>query len=212
MRIISHRGYWKTEEEKNTEAAFRRAFSGGFGVETDLRDLGNTIVISHNSPDSSAMPFDTFLDLFQNLSCNDSSLALNIKADGLQDRIMTALAESRINDCFFFDMSVPDTLEYERRNMKFFTRQSELEPHPVLYDSAAGVWMDCFFGDWIEQGDIQHHLDAGKDVCVCSPELHHRDPSGFWNRLSRMDLRNDSRLMLCTDYPLKAQVFFNKEG
>lgn len=35
MRIIAHRGYWFSAQEKNTEVAFYRAFSMGFGTETD---------------------------------------------------------------------------------------------------------------------------------------------------------------------------------
>jgi hypothetical protein len=211
IRVISHRGFWKSAEEKNTEAAFRRALSSGFGVETDLRDFGNKVVISHDSPDESSMSLEAFLDLYQGFSRTGGVLALNVKADGLQERVKTALRERAVENYFFFDMSVPDALEYKRRNLRYFTRQSEIEPQPALYESAVGVWMDCFFNDWIEQEDILAHLGAGKDVCICSPELHHRDPSGFWARLSRMELSH-SRLMLCTDEPQKARDYFNQEG
>jgi hypothetical protein len=211
MRVISHRGFWKIAEEKNSEAAFRRALSNGFGVETDLRDFGKKVVISHDSPDESAMSLEAFLDLCQGFSRMGSVLALNVKADGLQERVKTALRERAVENYFLFDMSVPDALEYKRRNLRYFTRQSEIEPQPALYESSAGVWMDCFFNDWIDQEDILAHLNAGKEVCICSPELHHRDPSGFWARLLRMELSH-SRLMLCTDEPQKARDYFNQEG
>jgi hypothetical protein len=210
MRIISHRGYWKAAEEMNTDTAFRRAFSSGFGVETDLRDFGSRIVISHDSPSSSAMPFEAFLDLYKDQQSN-TTLALNIKADGLQDRVRVALIDRGVTNYFFFDMSAPDALEYKRKDLKFFTRQSELEIQPILYDSAMGIWMDSFFDDWIDRGDILTHLDAGKEVCICSPELHHREPSGFWDRLARWGLSQDRRLMLCTDKPKEAYEFFSKK-
>ena len=209
MKIISHRGYWEREAEKNSDKAFRRALSHGFGIETDLRDFGKKVVISHDSPDFSAMPFNDFLDLYQALSDGHEVLALNIKADGLQERILTSLNEHDVSGYFFFDMSIPDALEFQRKDMKFFTRQSELEQNPNLYESATGVWMDCFFDDWIREDHIRAHLDAGKQVCVCSPELHRRDPAAFWNRMMHMKLSQDPRVMLCTDEPRKAQAFFN---
>jgi len=210
MRIISHRGYWKTAGEKNTDTAFSRAFSSGFGVETDLRDFGHRIVISHDSPSSSALDFEVFLDLY---GCHSSgtTLALNIKADGLQDRVKTSLMEHGVSNYFFFDMSVPDALEFKRKDLKFFTRQSELEVQPSLYNSAAGIWMDAFFSDWIERSDIESHLQAGKQVCICSPELHHREPSIFWNRLSSMGFSQNPELMICTDRPEEAREFFSEK-
>jgi hypothetical protein len=211
MRIISHRGYWQKTAEKNTGDAFRRALSHGFGIETDLRDFGKKIAISHDSPDDLAMSFEVFLDLYKGFSGDGSVLALNVKADGLQERVMTALIERAVTNYFFFDMSVPDALEYKNKNLRYFTRQSEIEPQPTLYDSASGVWMDCFFTDWIYKENLLPHLNAGKEVCICSPELHHRDPSSFWARLARMELSHDSRLMLCTDEPQKARDYFEKE-
>ena len=48
MKILSHRGYWKEEKEKNTIDAVRKAFDHGFGIESDIRDLDGKLVISHN--------------------------------------------------------------------------------------------------------------------------------------------------------------------
>ena len=39
MKIISHRGWWRAEIEKNTPRAFQRTLSAGFGTETDVRDF-----------------------------------------------------------------------------------------------------------------------------------------------------------------------------
>ena len=46
MIILSHRGFWKTKDEKNTITSFKRSFDCGFGTETDLRDHDGEIVIS----------------------------------------------------------------------------------------------------------------------------------------------------------------------
>lgn len=50
MKIIAHRGFWKTEDEKNKKSSFIRAFDLGIGTETDLRDCAGKILISHDMP------------------------------------------------------------------------------------------------------------------------------------------------------------------
>ena len=40
MQILSHRGYWKNENEKNSFQAFKNSFSKMHGLETDIRDWG----------------------------------------------------------------------------------------------------------------------------------------------------------------------------
>ena len=50
MIILSHRGYWKSEKERNQEVAFHRSFDLGYGTETDIRDIQGKLVISHDMP------------------------------------------------------------------------------------------------------------------------------------------------------------------
>ena len=38
MRILAHRGFWNSKEERNSIVAFEKAFQNGFGIETDIRD------------------------------------------------------------------------------------------------------------------------------------------------------------------------------
>ena len=66
MELLAHRGLWQEPAEKNSRIAFERAFQAGFGVETDLRDHGGTVVISHDPPGTTAEPelaFEQFLRL-----------------------------------------------------------------------------------------------------------------------------------------------------
>ena len=106
-------------------------------------------------------------------------------------------------------MSLPQMLSYRAAGLVFFTRQSEFEKVPLLYDNAAGVWLDCFVSDdWISSELIQNHLDSGKKVCVVSPELHGRSPFELWKRLKQID---SSDLFLCTDLFKKAQKFFGDD-
>lgn len=201
MQIISHRGFWKTKEEQNSKSAFERAFRYNFGIETDIRDCGGKLVISHDIPDGSEMTVDNFFSLYNSLKSN-VYLALNIKSDGLYKLLGQLITQYAIKNYFVFDMSVPDSIGYCSQSMNLFMRQSELES-VSLYHQATGVWMDSFELEWIKDSDIISHLENKKKVCVVSPELHNRSYDLVWKKYNNPMLIKDPNFMVCTDYPDK---------
>ena len=207
MKIVAHRGFWRTPKEKNRVVAFGLAMDHGFGIETDIRDYGGEIVISHDIP---ATPFTTLRDLLCLYFAKGMGgpLALNVKADGLQCLTKQLLSEYGIKDYFLFDMSVPDALLYLGVGMPAFTRQSDYETEPAFYKRAAGVWIDGFEEDWTDFEKVHVHLANGKRVCMVSPELHGRNQTEMWDRLRDEDLIDHSGMMICTDYPEEARRFF----
>lgn len=207
MKFISHRGFWQASSEKNSMSAFERAFVQGFGIETDIRDINGRLVISHDPATFDCTPLEDLLELRNRINPG-LPLALNIKSDGLQVFLRELLAVFHVEHYFVFDMSIPDSLGYIKSGMKIFVRQSEYEPDPLLYDQATGIWMDCFLGDWFTENAIEHHIAAGKQVCLVSPELHHREYRQFWEKLAGMPCVASEKLMLCTDFPEKARERF----
>jgi hypothetical protein len=207
MEIISHRGYWRNVGEKNQEIAFRRSFELGFGTETDIRDASGKLVIAHDPPKGSEITVERFLQIYLEYD-RSLPLALNIKADGLQTRLKVLLEKYLIANYFVFDMSIPDAIGYQQQGLKAFTRHSDIETVPYLYKSVIGVWIDGFESDWVDETAIITHLDAGKQVCIVSSELHKRDYRPFWERLAKMSIINHPYLMICTDYPEEAKKFF----
>jgi hypothetical protein len=209
MKVISHRGQWKTDAEKNTRVAFERSFEIGIGTETDVRDKNSRLVISHDLPGRNSMPLEVFFDIYKNHGKN-LPLALNIKADGLQKELQRYLTTYQIENYFVFDMSVPDGLLYARTGFKTYTRHSEYEPSPPYYELAQGVWLDEFNGHWLTNEVIEQHLNQKKDVCIVSPELHKRDYQKEWQHYRKIEsLIGKDRIMLCTDFPEQAQEYFN---
>lgn len=205
MIVLSHRGYWKTAEEKNGEAAFRRSFDLGFGTETDVRDCLGQLVISHDMPRGGEMPFAAFLDL---LGDRDLPLAINIKADGLAAAVKDAFAaRPHLTRWFVFDMSIPDTKQQLAHGNPVFLRQSEYEPDvPALFvDRAAGIWLDGFHDEWWTPERIDSWTTRGKTVCVVSPDLHKRDPADSWSRLREFRFSHPDRVLICTDRPEDAR-------
>lgn len=204
MKIISHRGFWLTDDEKNEMVAFERTVEHGFGTETDFRDLGGKLVISHDPPLAGAMTIEAMLDVFRGKGL---TLAVNVKSDGITTQLKQIL-EAYGQDYFAFDMSVPQMVQYIAQGMPVYTRHSDVETHPVMYDKAVGVWLDAFYGDWYGEKEISTHLAAGKEVCLVSPELHKRDPIAFWDLLKKAGLQKACKLTICTDLPTKAVEYF----
>jgi hypothetical protein len=204
--ILSHRGYWTTPDEKNTEAAFRRSFELGFGTETDFRDLDGDIVISHDPPRAGAMRAADFLALLGDLSL---PIAVNVKADGLAAGLAEMARRAALRNWFVFDMSVPDTLEQLRVGNPVFCRLSEYEADGPLTRRAAGIWLDAFENIWYGPDLVRALLSRGQRVCVVSAELHGREPATQWAMLR--DLAGAPNLMICTDRPDEARAAFARD-
>ena len=207
MKILSHRGFWVSPEEKNTLKAFERSFRCGFGTETDIRDAGGKLVISHDVPSSPVLSCGEFFDLYKRVG-HPLPLALNIKSDGLQGLLQAEIGKYQIENYFLFDMSVPDGLLYIRRKLRTFTRQSEYESCLPFYKEAAGVWLDEFHSDWITETTLSKHVTSGKEVCIVSPDLHQRECCARWEMYRNWGICHLDNVMICTDYPKMAGEFF----
>ena len=199
MKILAHRGWWLAESEKNTMRAFVRALEAGFGIETDVRDCSGSLVICHDPPAGNALAVEGLLAECRSTS---TTVAINIKADGLQDELKELLDRYQIKDYFLFDQSVPDAIQSLRRGLRVFTRQSEYEPAPAFYAWAQGVVLDGFLGDWADSNTVKGHLSEGKEVCLISPDVHKRAHLSLWTQWRRWS--HSDRIMLCTDRPQEA--------
>lgn len=209
MKILCHRGVWQKRQEGNSMSALERALRIGFGFETDIRDRRGQVVISHDSADDEAALLAEILEVYRREGADDLTLALNIKADGLQDALVGLLERFSVRNYFVFDMSIPDHLRSLAAGLRTFTRQSEFEPEPLLYEQSAGVWLDCFQHEWMTAATIESHLRAGKEVCLVSPELHGRPHQPMWEMVRAAGLDRDAGIMLCTDLPDRARSFFD---
>jgi glycerophosphoryl diester phosphodiesterase len=208
--VLSHRGYWRKPEEKNTREAFERSFTKGFGTETDIRDHNSKLVISHDMPDANTMPLEIFFEIYKGHRVF-LPLALNIKADGLHAELERLLAEYQIENYFVFDMAVPDGLLYAKQKFRTFTRHSEYEPVPPYYELAQGVWLDEFNGHWLTDEVIEQHLAQQKALCIVSPDLHKRTYQQEWQHYRQLEAKiGKDKIMICTDFPEQAQEYFNE--
>lgn len=210
MQIIAHRGVWSTPQEKNTLTALKKALVNGWGFESDVRDYIGEMVISHNIADTSSPKAAEVFKMLHEFN-DEYCFAINIKADGLKDILKEYFLKYNITNYFLFDMSVPQMVEFREMGLRYFTRQSEVEPEPCMYEDAAGVWIDGFWStEWITEALVEKHLQAGKEVCLVSPDLHGKEYKSFWKMLKNWKL-SKGKIFICTDYPDEAKEYFNEK-
>ncbi len=208
FQILSHRGWWNDAAEQNTLGAFARGFAAGVGVETDIRDAGGGLVVSHDAPVGPALPFADVVALWKERG-QAGMLALNVKADGLCERVAQAMAGIDPAAYFLFDMSVPDMRHYLDAGLPVYTRHSDCEPTPAFYAAAAGVWLDALCADWATPDALRAHAQAGKRVALVSPELHGREHRRVWDNWKLWREEIHAAILLCTDFPQQAKEFFD---
>lgn len=209
MRIIAHRGYWSNDFQKNSPEAIRTALEKGYGFESDVRDYMGRMVISHNIADASCQDAEEVFEWLHEFN-DEYCFAINIKADGLKNILQSFFNKYNIKNYFLFDMSVPQMVEFREMGLRLFTRQSEVEPQPTMYEDAAGVWIDGFWStEWITEKLLNQHIENGKEVCLVSPDLHGNSYIDFWKKLKKWEIDSE-RVYLCTDYPDEAKEYFNE--
>lgn len=209
MKILCHRGFFGKRIPENSLKSFEKAFEHGFGIETDIRDYNQEIVISHDMADRRSIPLSELFSLYSSKKYSHI-IALNIKADGLQKHLRKLIDKYEISEYFVFDMSIPDMLKYQKSGFKFYTRMSEYEP-PIMLGKANGVWVDEFKGKWINKRIIESI--KSRNISFVSPEIHKRPFKNRWKDYKDYEksLKNKN-LMICTDYPQEAEEFFNDKN
>ncbi|WP_282196388.1 hypothetical protein [Turicimonas muris] len=205
MKIIAHRGLWQKLEDRNGIKAIGEALLEADGVETDVRDFQGKLVVSHDPATSSSVPFEEYLKLPES---RNKIWALNIKADGIGERIKKILSEFYIEDYFCFDMSIPETIRYRSFDLKLFSGVSDFLFAPKINDMAEGIWLDSFEKIWYSSEEIEVYLREKKKICIVSEELHQRDHLEQWGMLKCSGLYKSPFIYLCTDKPIEAKGFF----
>jgi len=210
MKILCHRGKWIKRVDQNSLESFKRATSSGHGIETDIRDCDGELVISHDAPlKLGSITLIDFLKVYSSSNVKPM-LALNIKSDGLHEKLKSVLDRYGVTNYFVFDMSVPDTLAYMRLDMPFAARLSEFEDAGRLLAKAKYVWLDAFESEWYTVELIEKLIAQGKCVAIVSPELHKRPHAALWMKLKT--IRDMGQLFLCTDLINEAEEVFNVEA
>ena len=163
MILIAHR--------RNTIAELK-ATPPNLGIEVDIRSCGDRLII-HHDPFVDGESFEAWLAHFRH-----SFLILNVKEEGLEQRLLSLMAAKNIEEFFFLDQSFPFLVKTVRAGEKrCAVRLSEFESIATveaLAGLAGWVWIDCFTHFPISGEEARRLRSAGFKLCLVSPELQGR--------------------------------------
>src|SRR6266702_4536197 len=159
MQIIAHR--------KNTVEELV-ATPVEYGVEMDIRSIGNRLVVTHDAF-TDALDFEDWIAHYRH-----NTLSLNIKEEGIEYRVKEIVESHGIQNYFFLDLSFPYLVKMvntgEKRVAVRFSEYESIETVLSLVGKAEWVWVDCFTRMPLDRAAYEKL--AGKfRLCIVSPEL-----------------------------------------
>ena len=175
MKLIAHR--------RNTVAELE-ATPVEYGVEVDIRSQGDQLTI-HHDPFHAGGSFDAWIAAYRH-----NTLILNVKEEGLEDRLIRCMRERGIDDYFFLDQSFPFLLKTAAKGeRRCAVRVSEFESADTALALAGQVdcvWVECFSRFPLDRAGWLRLRDAGFRLCLVSPELVGRSAESEIGGLRRM--------------------------
>jgi hypothetical protein len=191
MQIIKHRA--NTVVELNSTPI-------DFGVEIDIRSYGDELILHHD-------PFvrgEKLLQWIQNF--RHKTLILNVKEEGLEDRLLEIMNIYKIRDFFFLDQSFPFLIRTSKKGEKrCAVRISEFESIDTaltLSGKIEWVWVDCFTHFPLCRDSANKLRVAGFKLCLVSPELQDFNAEkGIAELRSYLQTEDISPEAVCTKMP-----------
>ena len=170
-----------------------------YGVEVDIRSYGKDLIINHE-------PFEKgilFSDWIKHYS--HGTLVLNVKEDGLEEKILFYLKKYKINSFFFLDQLMPSIVKVSNLGeLNCAVRISDIESIKTalcISNKIRWVWVDIFYKFPLNYKNFSELKKHNFKVCIVSPEL---QPS---NKLHISDLKNILKKeeiipdAICTKFP-----------
>ncbi|QKM64036.1 hypothetical protein DCO17_01595 [Polynucleobacter tropicus] len=191
MNFISHRRN-SIEELKATQT--------DYGVEVDIRSDNGRLVI-HHDPFASGDDFEEWIKHYQH-----GTLILNVKEEGLEERLINLMKQRGITDYFFLDQSFPFLIKWsklgERRCAVRVSEFESIETALTLAGKIDWVWVDCFTKFPLSGQDAKHLQAAGLKLCLVSPELQGRPAETAIPELAKLLVeRQITADAICTKKP-----------
>ena len=139
------------------------------GIELDLRDKDNNIILSHD-PFSDGELFDDFLKKY-----DKNLIILNIKSERIEWKVLDLLKKYNISNYFFLDSSFPMIYQLSKNdetNIAIrFSEFESIESIKLVKNMVKWVWIDCFNNFPLNEESYNIIKNLGLKICIVSPEL-----------------------------------------
>ncbi len=143
-----------------------------YGVELDLRDFGNDLVLEHD-PFKGGELFENYLKRYHN-----NTMIVNVKSERVELRALELLKKYNITNFFFLDSSFPMIITLSRqdetRSAIRFSEFEGLDTVLAVKDRVQWIWVDCFSILPLDRAVYQKLRATGLKLCLVSPELQGR--------------------------------------
>lgn len=171
-----------------------------YGCEIDVRSQGEKLIL-HHDPFQEGEDFLEWLKVF-----NHSTLILNVKEEGLEQRLIGVMADHGIADFFFLDQSFPFLVKTSSTGeSRSAVRVSEFEGLTCARALAGKVewaWIDCFTRFPLDKDQADELVEMDYRLCLVSPELQGRtDPSEIVEIRRQLDELQLAADAVCTKVP-----------
>ena len=189
MLIIKHR--INTSDKLKT-------ISKDFGVEIDLRSHKNEIYL-HHDPFKKGELFTAWIK-----SYNHKLIVLNIKEEGLENKILKILKKNKIKNYFFHDQTFSSLLK-SKNKINVSLRYSEyegLKKTNELFDKIKWLWIDNFNEIKLKKKFYLFLKKKKVKICIVSPELVNKNRLNEIKKLFLYFKRNNFFIdAVCTKNP-----------
>jgi len=171
-----------------------------YGIEVDIRSWGDKLIM-HHDPFVEGESFDNWLAAYKH-----DTLILNVKEEGLEERLIALMKDYDINDYFFLDQSFPFLVKWaksgEHRCAVRLSEFESIETVMTLAGKVDWVWVDCFTRFPLGNNEAKRLQDEGFKLCLVSPELQGRDAEAEISQLSELLIRQEIQAdAICTKRP-----------
>mgnify|MGYP001452640227 CR=1 FL=1 len=190
MQVVFHR--------RNTISELK-AITSDLGVEVDIRSFGKRLIINHD-PYKESIDFEDWL-----IHYNHKLLILNVKEEGLEERLLILMNKYNIENFFFLDQSFPLIIKTisngESRTCIRVSEYESIETAIKLSGKAKWVWVDFFNYFPLDYESFLKLKEAKFKLCLVSPELQGHPYSkvdSLKNQLKKMEINFDA---VCTKDP-----------
>ena len=146
-----------------------KAVNSDLGVEVDIRSFGEKLIINHD-PFKESINFEDWLKYYKH-----KLLILNVKEEGLEEKLIILMKKYNIKNFFFLDQSFPFLIKTiligEKRTSIRVSEYESIETAIKLSGKAEWVWVDFFNYFPLDYKSFLKLKEAKFKLCLVSPEL-----------------------------------------
>ena len=181
--------------------------SQNFGVEIDLRSNSKGIYL-HHDPFKKGERFENWIKKF-----NHKLIVLNVKEEGLEDKILKILRKNNIRNFFFHDQTFSTMLKNMKKT-KVSVRFSEyegLKKIKELFKKIKWLWLDNFNEIKLDKSFYNFLKNMNVKICIVSPELVNKKRLSEIKKITTFSKKNNIKFdAVCTKRPNIWKKYLNE--